>query len=83
MHGDQIFPGCSNAQLLVVIRVCVCLFTGYSNGQLLAKLTATVEGICRSRLLFDYEEVPDSLISQDVSVSITCPTCTVDYDRHF
>lgn len=52
------------------IQTCSSFFPGYSNGQLLTKLMATIEGVCRSRLLFDYEEVPDSLISRDVSVCI-------------
>ena len=50
----------------------MCFLTlGFYNGQLLVTLSATIEGFCRSHLLFDYEEVPDPLAAHDVMVS-TC-----------
>ena len=42
---------------------------GFQNGQLLTRISATVEGFCNSRLVFDYEEVPDPLVSRDINVS--------------
>ena len=42
--------------------------SGFHNGQLLARLTATIAGFCQSRLLFDHEEVPDALAGSGVGV---------------
>ncbi len=49
--------------------------SGFSNGQLLTTLNATVHGMVRSQLLFDYEEVPDPLIRDDVNVSVHVCAC--------
>ena len=45
--------------------------TGFHNGQLLARLSASIEGQLKARLVFDHEEIPDTLISNDVSVSLS------------
>ena len=45
--------------------------SGFVNGQVLTSLTATVNGFIKSQLLFDYEEVPDPLIKDDIHVSTT------------
>ena len=42
--------------------------SGFVNGQVLTSLTATVNGFIKSQLLFDYEEVPDPLIKEDINV---------------
>ena len=42
------------------------------NGQLLTSLTASIHGILKSQLLFDYDEVPDPLIKEDINVSNCC-----------
>ena len=47
------------------------LVSGFVNGQVLTSLTATVNGFIKSQLLFDYEEVPDPLIKDDINVSTT------------
>ena len=47
------------------------LVSGLVNGQVLTSLTATVNGFIKSQLLFDYEEVPDPLIKDDINVSTT------------
>ena len=47
------------------------LVSGFVNGQVLTSLTATVNDFIKSQLLFDYEEVPDPLIKDDINVSTT------------
>ena len=51
------------------------LVSGFVNGQVLTSLTATVNGFIKSQLLFDYEEVPDPLIKDDINVSTIKISC--------
>ncbi len=48
------------------------------NGQLLTSLTASIHGILKSQLLFDYDEVPDPLIKEDINVSYCSQECRVE-----
>ena len=59
---------------LYIYNTCSFLVVaGFNNGQVLATLNSTVQGWCKSHLLFDYDEVPDPLINQDIAVSMRKP----------
>ena len=53
------------------------ILPGFQNGEILVKLSSSVQGHFKARLVFDHEEVPEALSMYDIGVSKCAHSCSI------